>query len=99
TRFSRDWSSDVCSSDLTIRIIQRAEELTITAGDGLCGTQFLIPSRGIQQKRKGSTLLIIILELDCILESLTFGFKVEMSQNMTKIGRASCRERVKSRCC
>src|SRR5690606_17548617 len=27
TRFSRDWSSDVCSSDLEVRVLRRVEDL------------------------------------------------------------------------
>src|SRR5690606_40334193 len=43
TRFSRDWSSDVCSSDLeTTRLIQQALDERSTAIDDVTGASALI---------------------------------------------------------
>src|SRR5690606_39752152 len=37
TRFSRDWSSDVCSSDLKARLFQNVDGIKFLTHDGGCG--------------------------------------------------------------
>src|SRR5690606_40741570 len=87
TRFSRDWSSDVCSSDLTITSIK---ELT-----GLSKIVRAMPNLPAKIG-KGVTSFVASPQVSKIekltIESLlsTTGTSIQVS----KIGRASCRERV-----
>src|SRR5207247_6411700 len=67
TRSTRDWSSDVCSSDLRRR--RPAFDRTERRGVAQAG------SAGSQQRAQGELIRVL---------------------RMGKIGRASCRERVKS---
>src|SRR5690606_40974367 len=90
TRFSRDWSSDVCSSDL-----RRREDLRLSARPG--GAH---PHRRDRYRR---ALSRIQMENEMILEPAkakrpAFWGALATSAFMTlpafEIGRASCRERV-----
>src|SRR5207302_4123499 len=81
TRFSRDWSSDVCSSDL---FRDNRDHLSPSTGDSV--SSLAIPS-----------YLDDLLEVDPLLEdsnvegeSLQF---IQREEREIEIGRASCRER------
>src|SRR5690606_39630848 len=84
TRFSRDWSSDVCSSDLIA---------PMDAWMGGIGEDDVIGIAGAYKMRKSTLKRNIVLKVAedggsaavCMLES---------NATMVKIGRASCRERV-----
>src|SRR5690606_39887026 len=93
-RFSRDWSSDVCSSDLVAEL-QRADSLTVWAN-----ILSLESARLLEQSRNVTTQPV------SLRERITNGSNIEeeMSQQMEdliqqsreykrKIGRASWRER------
>src|SRR5207302_5313294 len=81
TRFSRDWSSDVCSSDLIMTLFQEhfsAPGTDATAGGGAdvkdgfaLGSDFLV---------KSSVAVV--------------GLRIPVGEGGDEIGRASCRERV-----
>src|SRR5690606_39360157 len=84
TRFSRDWSSDVCSSDLwqTNLVPQDLDMLRIKIQEEL-----EIPH---MQKVQG-----LQSEIES-LRQLTHKIRTEKVWLQTEIGRASCRERVSS---
>src|SRR3546814_11800964 len=85
-----DWSSDVCSADLTKRAVERVEKIcqryARRAGEGLVGGKDRI-LRQIAIECFGPTLRLRLanaaLELDLIVDV-----------KLDAIGRASCRERV-----
>src|SRR5256884_2542020 len=81
TRCSRDWSSDVCSSDLTNLLLRqyfpRGTDLSAISQEQLDQVELLLNHR----PRK-------------ILGFQTPASKLQASVASTKIGRASCRERV-----
>src|SRR5690606_40204507 len=80
TRFSRDWSSDVCSSDLiSVEELYCKQDLRFRSiffnrNGGICVTS---PNRTLTKLRQAPRL---VQERSCF---------------DTEIGRASCRERVK----
>src|SRR5690606_39732286 len=90
TTFSRDWSSDVCSSDL--KIVEKLEVVTILKKD------LIISSKGNFSKRSHK------IRQQSLLSSGTNKSVSESSnervhasvgkKKSTQIGRASCRERV-----
>src|SRR5690606_40623594 len=93
TRFSRDWSSDVCSSDLQPEL---SEELT----NSFCRTDpeiakhfarvtFLSDNR--KDVRDLSTPTLILQSDDDLIAPVSVGEYLHAV--MPKIGRASCRER------
>src|SRR5690606_41206152 len=81
TRFSRDWSSDVCSSDLRCRLALLAAHGASLAGPRRASTSQARRARGRISRdhavRGGP------------VEPLTTSF----GPGSSKIGRASCRER------
>src|SRR5690606_39297614 len=87
TRFSRDWSSDVCSSDL---FADRIKEISTTTGTGdftLAGpvARFFAFSSALQV----GDFVPYLIEHQTTTE-FEFGFG---QYSAPKIGRASCRER------
>src|SRR5690606_40026845 len=87
TRFSRDWSSDVCSSDLSKILMVESRFL-----DNDC-----------TEKTIASVELYTLIELpnfsssrliSSLLLSLVSSFIIEAKRLLRQIGRASCRERV-----
>src|SRR5206468_6210186 len=91
TRSDRDWSSDVCSSDLRIRKISTNGTITTVAGNGFAGfsgdggpavSATLRDPRDVAVDPAGN-LYIADLGNERIRKVDTAG----------KIGRASCRER------
>src|SRR5690606_41023697 len=89
TRFSRDWSSDVCSSDLTISTntpiaFDPYSENELTGG-------FILIDR-ISNKTLGAGTIDFGLRRG---QNLTYQ-SFDVDRQVRKIGRASCRERVES---
>src|SRR5690606_40844550 len=92
TRFSRDWSSDVCSSDLNKnlerKVAERTKELEIS-----------LKEQKKTEKRLSENNLALsqaLAELHRTKEEL-INLNDELERRVdsrTKIGRASCRERV-----
>src|SRR5690606_40716479 len=89
TRFSRDWSSDVCSSDLTPDpdAVLIADDVRALALGGIMG---------------GEESGVTTATTEIFLESAFFAPEVIAGKaralNFSKIGRASCRERVSDQC-
>src|SRR5690606_40287682 len=88
TRFSRDWSSDVCSSDLIQFIVTRRvaidHAMTTLVWSGLVGaigTTALLPFYW-------DSIVVIMKQLSA------FEWLILSSTGFWEIGRASCRERV-----
>src|SRR5690606_40212831 len=77
TRFSRDWSSDVCSSDLALAIVLRQPHVAL-------------PAR--MPVRRAKTQAIEVLRQDVAEYLLRCGLGVGLVGRL-EIGRASCRER------
>src|SRR5690606_39801935 len=90
TRFSRDWSSDVCSSDL--EVISTPKVLTADKQKATVASGSQIPyqsAEGGGVNAVSTTAFIdATLSLD-VTPSITPDGKVQM-----EIGRASCRQRV-----
>src|SRR5690606_40371506 len=88
TRFSRDWSSDVCSSDLELDIFFLINALS--SGFAILLAEFLTLSGKFSVDRP---------EAFGFLRSKAKPFgDVGGAGSVNKIGRASCRGRVRSRC-
>src|SRR5690606_40165622 len=86
TCFSRDWSSDVCSSDLAALAIIR--EIGVEAGG--CNIQFAI------NPADGEMLVVEMnphISRSSALASKATGFPIARIGAKLEIGRASCRER------
>src|SRR5690606_40702907 len=92
TSFSRDWSSDVCSSDLTTAYrLHRRKRIRLRAGEG---------------KRLLTTVTQRVVGQDHLGQIHRFTLAPELQQRqktaieqeplLDKIGRASCRERGES---
>src|SRR5690606_40079198 len=87
TRFSRDWSSDVCSSDLT------AEEL---ASDALLDLAASLAAHDAQSRPVALRALRQRLATDtnrALLRTFAARAVEQADWGALKIGRASCRER------
>src|SRR5205814_5592082 len=86
TRCLSDWSSDVCSSDLStltgagLRVTKQTQTVTDRNKDGVVISQN--PNAG-SNVTKGSTVTIVVGKFQQPTSSTT----------SSKIGRASCRER------
>src|SRR5690606_39376033 len=91
TRFSRDWSSDVCSSDLITRVIRQVRpELVITHHPDR-NYEAIAPSHPDHRAVGGATL-------DAVYPDARnpYAFQDLLDDEgleAWKIGRASCRER------
>src|SRR5690606_40028959 len=85
TRFSRDWSSDVCSFDLDLKCLVRNKDRRTVEDQPFMDSIVVYKTKGVYdpilKKWKGSG------------GTLNWQ-KVGLDKNK-KIGRASCRERVK----
>src|SRR5690606_40154996 len=84
TRFSRDWSSDVCSSDLQVRdwlfVEDHARALLKVVTEGVVGETYNIGGHNEQKN------IDVVRSICALLEELA----------PEQIGRASCRERGRS---
>ena len=91
TRCSRDWSSDVCSSDLLLSTTLNSAETTT---QNLLDTNFDNGGwSGTADGRHGSS--VIAAEHDVYIESSSISLRTDASltEEQIQIGRASCRER------
>src|SRR5690606_39942439 len=91
TRFSRDWSSDVCSSDLSIADLRDvARQGAMRQGRGIAETMYAL--------KAGTLGAVTQLELERRPEIRRGGqFQIKILERRLvafEIGRASCRERV-----
>src|SRR5690606_40373408 len=82
TRFSRDWSSDVCSSDLVGFLTLPIMAAINNFGHDFGQISAQLPELKILLQDKYFLFKIFVFE--------NFGYKISVDQ----IGRASCRERV-----
>src|SRR5690606_40915779 len=96
TRFSRDWSSDVCSSDLNPELSPRAAlEMLVQSAALMRNVDLLEPDEGgvrllTAHQSKG-------LEFDVVFVAGLNEYEFPSSRAIqAEIGRASCRERVES---
>src|SRR5690606_40120378 len=87
TRFSRDWSSDVCSSDLLL-LFSNALMLGSIRGNGI-----RIHERQFPDVYESVQTLSKEMGLKAVPD--VFVIQSEGALNAFEIGRASCRERVK----
>src|SRR5690606_39864848 len=94
TRFSRDWSSDVCSSDLQqVRVLRQVKqhqvmgELEVAALAANLGTDQRLGALLGVGKVGGSP--VPLQQAQVLMEGST-------ADTGAQIGRASCRERVRS---
>src|SRR5207249_5663870 len=97
TRSKRDWSSDVCSSDLITQGTQRAPNRAMLRAVGFGDGDFSKPIVGVANAY--STLTPCNLGLDVLARRAEATLRTlgVMPQLFGKIGRASCRERVERR--
>src|SRR5690606_40374309 len=87
TRFSRDWSSDVCSSDLSPAFIMHTEN----------GSTLMIPSVFMSWTGEALDKKIPLLRSNAAMDKaarkvLTLMGEEEIAPLNSKIGRAPCRE-------
>src|SRR5207302_7693742 len=92
TRFSRDWSSDVCSSDLQRKILSKMVDkdttITLEGRDPLENTMVL--NMGPQHPATHGVLRVLLrLDGETVEKCVP-----ELGYLHREIGRASCRERV-----
>src|SRR5690606_40724593 len=88
TRFSRDWSSDVCSSDLQEVNREIARYVDVMIGN----EEDFTASLGFEVKGADHTLSEI--ETDAFKAMIETVVKEFPNFKVAEIGRASCRERV-----
>src|SRR5690606_40920727 len=94
TRFSRDWSSDVCSSDLGEIWDLTLSHLWLTLLPTLIGLILSIPLGYLAYTyRRSYTFIVGGTSLFYTIPSLALFILLPKVMG-TKIGRASCRERV-----
>src|SRR5699024_11970396 len=88
TRSKRDWSSDVCSSDLQLLDGELVQQLA--AGSGLLGL-------GLVGGESGDKLLefldLVLVALVLLLDEVLHQLGGLIPEVVVEIGRASCRER------
>src|SRR5690606_40037555 len=84
TRFSRDWSSDVCSSDLKLAV-KKINELAHSEQPFLLAVGFFKPHLPFNSPKKYWD----------IYDENTLSVTATPDLPQGEIGRASCRERVK----
>src|SRR5690606_40790547 len=93
TRFSRDWSSDVCSSDLEDAFGERGLDLLRMLREwwrrSLPGVPGVQPFRSTESM---SQMLADILGMQPVAQHVQA--RVALPGELYEIGRASCRERV-----
>src|SRR5690606_40250121 len=86
TRFSRDWSSDVCSSDLETSLQVSGGTLEVIGAVDGATPKFNISADGFASVEFSPGALVYRSDR---------GTEVITLENGAEIGRASCRERVK----
>src|SRR5690606_41178034 len=88
TRFSRGWSSDVCSSDLAL-----LAACVFTIASGVGAKETCSAEVGTVEAADGSTMLPCDL-VGGLSSIAALGSVVIVIVSFAEIGRASCRERV-----
>src|SRR5690606_40364280 len=90
TRFSRDWSSDVCSSDLNLETMKTVQTLLILAiTTTTMMAQNALPPNTIDVTGEG----IVRVVPDEVTINIRVENTNENTKNLKEIGRASCRKR------
>src|SRR5207253_8334955 len=94
TRWPRDWSSDVCSSDLGVRS-RNSHAAASPSPIGIEGLRVIARRAGREAER--NTLVEVLERVGwnraAASRILKIGYKTLLNK-MSQIGRASCRERV-----
>src|SRR5690606_41047216 len=93
TRFSRDWSSDVCSSDLTADVTENAKQIVIKP---------IQMATAVRVKDEVDAIILgntLAMEggLNVLKDAIYYepiDQSTKMNVNVLEIGRASCREEV-----
>src|SRR5690606_40983195 len=93
TRFSRDWSSDVCSSDLTCNLIPRAEKVVDDSTFGRLEDAERV--RTVRKWSEGDVAGIVHADVLGYYLLNLYGDVDSANVSGGEIGRASCRERVR----
>src|SRR5207253_7123232 len=95
TRWPRDWSSDVCSSDLIVpRFVLQELQAVADSSDKLKRNR---GRRGLDVLKRLQTNPKIELQMhDGNVPELRTGERIRVDERLVKIGRAACRERVES---
>src|SRR5690606_40053006 len=83
TRFSRDWSSDVCSSDLRAMVMKAAEREGVACAEGRLSIETLELAEEV----------FLTSSIREVMPVVRFDDRV-IGRGVPEIGRASCRERV-----
>src|SRR5690606_40264008 len=93
TRFSRDWSSDVCSSDLTATDFTQVEQVDVITGGFPCQDVSHAGRRaGLIRDGEGRTRSGLWGEMLRAIDTLRP--RLVVAENVRgQIGRASCREK------
>src|SRR5690606_40675325 len=89
TRFSRDWSSDVCSSDLRTRAAHCLQELLRQHPKIR-----LTGNRVGHERLTGYSLHLVLHGGKIMVKSLLRTVRLDRYGSVVEIGRAACRERV-----
>src|SRR5690606_41066255 len=94
TRFSRDWSSDVCSSDLGQELDERFG--TVRAARYTCRDPCILPRGWKVERANPSILRPAVMHSAVCVEDRKHGKAADCTpaKQFGEIGRASCRERV-----
>src|SRR5690606_40209971 len=90
TRFSRDWSSDVCSSDLP------RESGSAASNDRLAWPQLVLLTAAVLAVSAGSISSELALNAGGVALAVVLLLLLAVVEKKAKIGRASCREGVYS---
>src|SRR3712207_9435195 len=106
TRYWRDWSSDVCSSDLNLRVKQKMEKAVNGNSDeeyigivkeeqkGIANIMTLRRTRGVISDRKRFEFELVGDNSLSTFISQYYSTVPVIPRFIYEIGRASCRERV-----
>src|SRR5690606_40458639 len=96
TRFSRDWSSDVCSSDLSVVCLMPALQFH-GIGTQLPAEIWLAVPRGTRVPQLSAPPVRVVRVAPDVFDLGVEEHRVEgQTVRVYKIGRASCRERVET---
>src|SRR5690606_40896556 len=93
TRFSRDWSSDVCSSDLCPANVNLFEGYNLPHTNYGGQTKVLTASATVVPFQAYEIKLVVADQGDYAWDSAIFIEAGSFNIGLNKIGRASCRER------